>query len=229
MSTLELTSPQERWGLSSSKMYGWLVGVAFSIFGGLMCAVPVGAILGGLVSVTIGVFLCLTFSVSMSATSVRVGVTIPLVVIALALLVIGRAVAPIEQVVESIQTTMTLNQKPRFTGVLGIPAMLIGVHILQIAVPWVRSREPLGFPRSALGMILIQSAILTLLIGSALTRRRPSDWHAQPYWLWLAVPAAFCLGVGLRRRWQRYSWIAIAVLTGITLPLTWQVLTHWDF
>lgn len=225
MSTIDLVPRRERWTVSATKMYGWLTGVAFSLFGGLMCAVPSGAVLGGLLAVTIGVFLCLTFSISMSASALSHRWTFSLLVLGLALLVFGRVVAPVEPIVQSFRENLTLVRKPTLLGVIGIPLMLFGMELVQLAVPWVRRSAPLSLVRSVVAMALLIAASLGLIIGLGLITTNPSI-RVQPWTFWIAVPLAFALGVGLRDHWRCRAWIAVMVLTAVAQPLAWQLLVR---
>ena len=214
----------ERWSLSAAKLGGWLTGLAFVMFGGLLCSVPAGTLLG-LPVVAIGVFLCLTFSMSMSATVVRPAVSYPLIVVGLALVVLGRQRAPIDLVVESFRSGQTLVKRTGLGGAFGIPLILLGAHLVQLAAPWVRIPDRLGIIRGIIAEALILAGSIALLSGAAMTHPSP-DWQAQPYWAWVGVPLAFLLGIGPRMRWRGWGWIVLIVLIAATLPLTWFLLAR---
>ncbi len=223
MSTdLEQVMTGDRWSLTMTKSLGWLLGLAFVVFGGLLCAIPVGAVLG-VPAVVIGLFLCLSFCVSMSASLVSPRVAVLLVVLGLVLVAMGRTMAPIDQLVESFRVNQTLDKRTGLGGAFGIPMLLVGVCLFQLAAPWVRVPDRMHFVRGVLCLILIVAASLALLVAAVMTRHRP-DWHAQPLWGWIAVPLLIGLSVGSRQRWRGVSWVLVTLCTAVTLPLTWQAL-----
>jgi hypothetical protein len=214
----------ERWSLTAAKFSGWLTGLAFTVFGGLLCSVPVGSLIGVPV-VAVGVFLCLTFSMSMSATLASPRVSYPLIVLGLALIVFGRMEAPIDQIVESFRTGQTLVRKTGLHVAFGIPLILLGVHLVQLATPWVRFPDHMHVVRGIVALALILAGSIALLSGAVMTLRNP-DWHAQPLWAWIGVPVAFALGIGPRMRWRGWGWLVLIALIAATLPLTWLLMVR---
>lgn len=222
MSIDTLERPDSRWVYTPPKLYGWLISLFLTAFGGLMCSVPVGAILGVPVVVA-GLLLCLSFTVSMSATAVRQSVSLPLVLAGLALLVLGRWLAPVDQIIASFRAGRDLINNPGPGGAFGIPLMLMGTILVATVIPWVRAPERLTYARSVPSMVLIQVGAVLLLIGAVLTAPG-TELADEPFWIWIAVPLAFGIGVGLRMRWRGVRWILAAVVTGSTLPLIWFLL-----
>lgn len=222
MSTDAPAQPNSKWVVTKAKIYGWLTGLAMASFGGLMCSVPVGAFFG-VPAVAFGLLLCLSFTVTMSASSIPSPITVPLVLLGLALLLVGRRVAPVDQIIESFQVGQELINNPGPAGAFGIPLIIIGYAVLSTVVPWVRAPERLSLFRSTLSMFFLQGGAILLLVGVILTASQ-SDLQDQPLWVWLAVPATFAIGAGLRNYWKGSRWIAVGVATGVTLPLIWFLL-----
>lgn len=212
------------WSVSAAKVGGWLTGLAFVLFGGVLCSVPVGTILG-LPVVAVGVFLCISFSIAMSAAVVSPRMSYSLVVIGLALVVIGRLQAPLDQVIESLQAGQTLIKKTGLGGAFGIPIALLGVHLVQLAAPWVRVPDRLLVIRGIMALAMILAGSVILLCGAAMTPRNP-DWHSQPLWAWVSVPIVFALGIGPRMRWRGWGWLILLALIAAVLPLTWLLLVY---
>ena len=224
MSVDELVPVHERWLFTPTKLYSWLVGLAFALIGGVMCTIPVGALLGVPV-IALGLFMSLTSSLSMSGTRLSPRIVLPLVVLGFAMIVIGRQHAPIAAVVDSLRAGRTLSRQPSLIAVLGIPLLLMGAHVIQLVTPWLRDTSQFGLPRSVLSLLLIESASVALLVGAGLTTRSPA-WRDQPWSLWIGVPLALGLGCALRSRWKGVSWSVVFLLATVTLPLAWYVLVH---
>lgn len=222
MSSQAPSRPNPKWVINRAKVYGWLTGLFLAAFGGLMCSVPVGAYLGVPV-VVVGLLMCLSFTVAMSASAVPSFVTLPLVVGGLALLVVGRRLAPVDQIIESFRVGEELINNPGPAGAFGIPIMIIGYALIAAVIPWVRQPDRLSYGRSLLSMILIQTGAVLLLVGVVVTASS-SAWQEQPHWIWIAVPVLFGLGTGFRNRWTGSRWLVVASLTGAVLPLIWYLL-----
>ncbi len=221
--SVEPALPNSKWLYSPAKFYGWLAGLLIAAFGGLMSSVPIGTLLG-IPAAAAGLLLCLSFMISMSGTSVRKFISFPLLLVGLVLLIFGRWLAPVDQIIESFRVGHDVIESSEPSGALGIPLMLIGTILLGTVVPWVRSPEPLGAFRSLVSLALVEFGTTILLAGAVLTASA-APLQAQPRWMWVAVPLAFALGVGLRRRWKGLAWGIISVLTGAVLPLIWFLLT----
>jgi hypothetical protein len=222
MSTPTVTLPPERWRFSRPKLYGWLAGVGLMVFGGLLCSVPVG-VLVGVPAAGFGAFLAISFALAMSWAPLSVQQAIALVVVGLVLLAVGRWAAPLEAVAESFRAGTTLVQHPGPLGALGVPMMLVGMSLFGLAVPWVREGRPFGLVRGPVALTLINGSAVALLFGALLLRPdRPLS--AQPVWLWVGSTLAAAAGTGLRCRFHRLAWPTIMVLTALTLPATWGLL-----
>jgi hypothetical protein len=169
----------------------------------------------------------MSYSIAMSGTSIPRTLVVAIGLGALALIGLGRYLAPIELLVASLREGHDHLKGVGPATTLGIPLILIGAQILQLVTPWMRTREPLRLWRSTLAMIALQGATIVLVVGACLTNKSLDVWQ-QPYWLWVAVPLAFLLGLGLRVCWTGYSWIVLALLAGLTLPGIWVVLSRFE-
>jgi hypothetical protein len=216
-SPIEIELPDKAWLLSGPKIYGWITGLLFAVFGGMLCVAPVGAVIGVPV-VACGILMSLTFSVGMSGTAFPHRISFLLILIGAALVIFGRIEAPIGPIVQSFRTGVTMEKRPEILQVFGLPIMMVGIHIIQLVTPWVRVPERMGYPRSILGLILIEGASIALVIG-AIRTGRTIDFEFQPYYLWPVVPIVTGLGVAIRTRFRDWAALVVAVLIGAVLPL----------
>lgn len=210
---------QDRYRYDRTKLKGWLTGLAFMVFGGMMSTVPVGAILG-LPAVVFGMYLCASFSVGMSANVVSPRWGLLLVAIGVALVIVGRRFAPIEAVVDSFREGRTVLKSPTILQALGIPILLTGTNLLGMIVPWLRSPGDFGAGRGGFALALIKIGGLLLLLGAVLMVPG-ARLGAQPYWLWLLGPLGLTLGAALRSRGNLTTWLGVLLLTSPALPIAW--------
>lgn len=224
MSTTADASPDPdwNWDANRARLYGWLTGVAIMVFGGLICSVALGLILG-LPTVAFGLFLAVTFAISMSGAPVRTPAALAIFVCGLALTVGGRGVAPVSAIVESFREGRSLDRIPGILNVLGLPMLLAGVSLVAISVQWLRLRTGVGRFRRGLGLLLIHGGALILLAG-ALFSTGGRRYVEQPGWAWLAVPLLLGLGTALRVGPRGRLWILVMGLSAAALPLTWLLL-----
>lgn len=224
----ELVPIRSRWLYSRPKLLGWLVGLFTAAFGGLMFISPGAAYLMlPQVIVGCGLALSLSYSIAMSASTVRPIGILGLLALGLALVIVGRYHAPIVLILEAIRTgkDSPLLRRPGVTVSLAISMLIVGVQILQLALPWIRDPGRLAWWRSTLSLVLIESGTIALGIGAVLTARTMA-LAAQPYWVWLAMPLVFGLGLGLRVCWRGWLWIMVTVALGATLPVLWLMIRH---
>jgi hypothetical protein len=215
----EILLPDKAWMVSGPKLYGWITGLLFAVFGGMLCVAPVGAVIGVPV-VACGILMSLTFSVGMSGTSFPHRISFVLILIGAALVIIGRIQAPIGPIAISFRTGVTMDKRPEILQVFGLPIMMIGIHIIQLVTPWVRVPQRIGFPLSILGLILIEGATIALVIGAVRTGRT-IDFPLPPYYLWPVVAIATGLGVAIRTRFRDWAALLVAILIGAIMPTIW--------
>jgi hypothetical protein len=211
--------PRERYLFDRTKLKGWLLGLAFMIFGGMMCTIPVGAVLG-LPAVAFGMYLCVTFSLGMSAHEVSPRVGLPLVALGVVLLVVGRRFAPLEALADSFREGRTVLKNPTILQALGIPILLLGSNLIGMIVPWLRSPRTMGATRSGVALGLIKAGGFLLLLGAVLTQPGASLVH-QPYALWILGPLGLSAGTALRSYGRPESWLGVLALTAPALPVVW--------
>jgi hypothetical protein len=211
--------PRERYLFDRTKLKGWLTGLAFMVFGGMMCAAPVGAVLG-LPAVAFGMYLCVTFSLGMSSNEVSPRVGLPLVALGVVLLVVGRRYAPLDALADSFREGRTVLKNPTILQALGIPILLTGANLIGMIVPWLRSPRELGAARSGLALGLIKVGGFLLLLGAVLTVPG-ATLAAQPYVLWILGPLGLAAGAALRSYGRPASWLGVLLLTAPALPIVW--------
>jgi hypothetical protein len=222
MTTIDVTTPPERWRFTRSKLYGWLAGVGLMVFGGLLCAVPAGAVLGVPV-VVCGAFLAISFALAMSWAPIAPSGAMGLALCGLALMAAGRWAAPVEAVAESFRVGKTVMKSPGPLGVLGFPLFFLGISLAGLTIPWVREGRPFGFVRGPLALTLIHGGTIALALGTLLLipdRRIAS----QPLAYWAGSTLAIGLGAGLRCRFRGLLWPTITALVALTMPVTWGLL-----
>lgn len=215
---------QDRYRYDRTKLKGWLTGLAFMVFGGMLCTVPVGAFLG-LPAVAFGMYLCASFSVGMSANVVSPRRGLLLVALGVALVIVGRRFAPIEALVASFREGKTVLQNPTILQALGIPILLGGTNLLGMVVPWLRTPGELNALRGGFALTMIKAGGLLLLLGALLTVPG-AGWGAQPYWLWLLGPLGLTVGAALRSRGNLAVWLGVLLLTAPALPIAWWWLSR---
>jgi hypothetical protein len=210
------------WEANRAKLYGWLAGVALMAFGGLLCSVPAGVILG-LPAVAFGLFLAITFAASLASASVPTPTAMALFVCGLALVVGGAVAAPLGWIAQSFREGRTLVPTPSIPNVLGLPMLLIGNSLVGISVQWLRPPASETRLRRGFAVAIIQLGVLALLIGVLLSSgsRRIAD---QPTWAWVAVPVLLGLGTLLRAGLRGQLWIIVGALSALALPVTWMLL-----
>jgi hypothetical protein len=215
-------APESFWEANRAKLIGWLSGMAMLIFGGLLCSVPAGVILG-VPAVAFGLFLVITFAASLGNATVRTPTAMALFACGLALVVGGRVAAPVELVSASFEEARTLVPTPSILNVIGLPMLLAGVGLVGISVQWLRPPSYAGRLRRGIALTLIHLGAISLLIGALLSKgsRQVAD---QPAWTWLAVPLLLGLGAGVRAGPRGRLWIIVAVLSSLALPLIWALL-----
>jgi hypothetical protein len=210
---------RERYRYNRTKLKGWLTGLAFMIFGGMMSTAPVGAILG-LPTIVFGMYLCASFSVGMSANVISPKRGLPLVALGVVLVIVGRRYAPIEALVDSFREGRTVLKNPTIPQALGIPALLAGTNLLGMIVPWLRSSDDLGTLRSGTALVLIKVGGFLLLLG-ALFLKPGAPIAAQPYWFWILGPLGLTAGTALRSYGRTVLWLSVLLLTASALPIAW--------
>lgn len=215
-------APPERWRFSRSKLYGWLTGVGVMVFGGLLCAVPAGAVLGGPI-VVCGMFLAISFALAMSWAPISRSGAIGLALCGLALLAVGRWAAPVEAVAESFRVGKTLVKSPGPLGVLGFSLMFLGISLAGLAIPWVREGRPFGFVRGPFAQSLIHGGMIALMLGILLLTTDRSIAR-QPVWYWIGSTLAVGTGVGLRCRFRGGAWPTVTALIALAMPVAWGLL-----
>lgn len=224
MSSPDEAVPVSRWEWQAirTKFYGWLAGVAFMVFGGLLCSVPIGLVLG-VPPVAFGLFLVVTFAVSMSGTPIRTPTAMALLVCGLALVVGGRVDAPVEAILASFREGRTLDRTPGILRILGLPMMLVGMSLVGLSVQWLRPPGEATRLRRGTALTMIHLGAIVLLAG-ALFSNGTRRVAGQPIGAWLAVPLLLGLGTGVRAGTRGRLWIIVAVLSALALPLTWMLL-----
>jgi hypothetical protein len=223
-----LLDPRSRWTATKAKMFGWIVGLLIAFFGSLLYAVSFATYSGlSHVIVIAGLSLTLSYSIAMSGTSIPRPIVVLIGLLALAAVALGRYLAPMPEVIASIREGHDYLKGIGPRSTMGIPLLLIGIQILQLVTPWMRMRESMSWWRSMLAMICLQGGTIVLAVAACLTNNVQAI-QEQPYWLWVIVPLAYLLGLGLRTRWQGYSWIVLALLSALTLPGIWVLLTHFE-
>ncbi len=220
MSQEQTTQDRIRWGVTHAKMYGWLTGLAIAMFGALMCSVPAGAVIG-IPVVMAGLMLSFSFSVTMSATRLHPLFEVFLVVVGLALIVFGRYASPLVQIYESFRLEQTVLRSPSAIAVFGFPLMMLGLHLVQLCLPWVRDPNRLSGWRSFVSVVLLQAASLVLVIGALRTGIEGVPGEKPMYVMWAIVPILVALGVGLRTHWRGLWWLVMCILMGLALPAVW--------
>lgn len=210
---------RERYRYDRTKLKGWLTGLAFMIFGGMMCTAPVGAILG-LPTIAFGMYLCASFSVGMSANVMSPGRGLVLVAMGVALVIVGRRFAPIEALLASFREGRTVLKNPTIYQALGIPTLLAGTNLLGMIVPWLRAPGDLGAVRSGVALASIKAGGLLLLVGAVLLKPG-APIEAQPYWLWILAPIGLTAGTALRSYGRLTNWVGVLLLTAPALPIAW--------
>jgi hypothetical protein len=224
MSTPVGTLPPERWRYSRRKLYGWLAGLGFMVFGGMLCVVPVGVFMGAPVA-AIGIFITISFALSMSWAPISAAGALGLVACGVVLMDFGRwaAAEPLEALTVSFREVRTVIKHLTPLMVSGIPLLLVGTSLVGLAVPWVRRGRPFGFVRGPVALTLIHTAVITVLIGVILLK--PSAALAdQPVWAWVGSTLALALGVGLRCEFRGWAWPTLVALVALAMPLAWALL-----
>lgn len=208
--------------LDRPKLYGWLTGVTVMVFGGVICSVALGLLVGVPV-VAFGLFLTITFAVAMAGAPIRTPAVLVVLLAGLALVVGGRFLAPIEAILASFEQGRALNRLPSIQNVLGLPMLLVGISLVGMAAQWLRTDPDAGFLRRGVGLLFIHTGSIVLLLG-ALATTAVNRVAEQPWWAWLAVPLLLGLGVLFRVGRRGRLWLVVAVLSAIALPLGWTLL-----
>jgi hypothetical protein len=224
MSTPDEAVHPSRWDWQAirTKFYGWLAGVALMVFGGFLCSVAIGLILG-VPAVAFGLFLTVTFAVSLAGSPVRTPTAMALFVCGLALVIGGRLDAPVEKIIASILEGRSVDRTPGILPALGLPMMFVGTSLVGLAVEWLWPPRDVTRFRRGTALTLIHAGAIALLVGALLSTesRRIAD---QPTWAWLAVPIFLGLGAGVRAGARGRLWLIVLVLSALTLPVTWMLL-----
>lgn len=210
------------WRFSRTKLYGWLTGVTIMIFGGVLCSVALG-LLVGVPAVAFGLFLAITFAIAMAGAPMRTPVVLLLFTAGLALAVVGRVLAPVAAIFASYEQGRTLDRLPSIPNVLGLPTLLLGISLVGLATQWFRTDPTAGRLRRGAGLTFIHTGSVILLLG-ALATTTADRVAVQPWWAWLAVPLLLGLGTLLRVGRRGWSWLVVTVLSAIALPACWALL-----
>lgn len=223
MSTPEAPEPPDRFAFTRAKFWGWLAGAGLIIFGGLLCAVPIGAIAGA-PAVLFGLFLTISFGLSMTSGPVRTPAVLAMFTAGLALLIGGRVMADVELVARSFSVGRTQDRTPNLLNVIGMPLFLLGPPLVALGLQWLRPPRLLSYLRSGMSLFLIHAGAIALLIGAVLCRGDLPILQHWSLWTWVATPLFLGLATGLRAGPRGRIWIIVLVSSAVALPLTWFLL-----